>query len=283
MPCMRRCMGSENPAPGSMRALAPLLWGRFLRSATQGCLGVIVPLSMLAHGYRASAVGVLLTAAVAGGAALTLVVGVIADRIGRKPVLVACGGLSAVGATLFALHSPFIVLVIAAIVGTIGQGGGVAAGGAFGPYYPAEQALIAELAGDQLRTQAFARLSLIGAVGGIIGTAATGVVESDTLFWATAGASLLMALVVLPVPERRTRTVRIAARMPLSRETAALLARFIVTNATNGLAIGFLGPILVLWFHVRYGVGAGAIAVLYAAINALSVLSYLGVDRVVTI
>ncbi len=257
-----------------------LYGGRFLRSVTQGYLGIVVPLYLLSLGYPASRIGFLLAVAVGGSAALTLLVGVLADRIGRKPILVAFALFTALAGAIFALHAPFAVLALAAAFGTIGQGGGAASGGAFGPYYPAEQALIAELAGDARRTLAFSRLSIFGAIGGTIG-AAMASIHPELLFTLTIALGVAMAVVVLPVPERRVFRQHTEKLAPLTGETRSLVLRFMVTNATNGLAIGFLGPVLVLWFHLHYNASAHEIALLYGTINAVSLLSYFGAERVV--
>ncbi|MHB8146646.1 MAG: MFS transporter [Vulcanimicrobiaceae bacterium] len=273
--------------------LAPLFAGRLLRSLSQGYLAIVVPLYLLTLGYSASAVGVLLAIGAGSSAVLTLGVGSLADRIGRKPVLVLFGLLTAAAGVTFALHAQYAALVIAAALGTIGQGGGVGSGGAFGPYFVAEQALTAELAGDARRTATFARLALVGTFGSIAGAglAATphllrsfgyeGASSYAPLFWLTAVLGIALALVVLPIRESKAQRARGALPPAISKATWPLIRRFMITNAANGLAIGFLGPILVLWFHERYGVGAAAIAQLYVAINVLSIASYLGVTRIV--
>lgn len=63
---------------------------------------------------------------------------------------------------------------------------------------------------------------------------------------------------------------------PAGLSARQLLARLGLTNALNGLGVGFLGPILVYWFYRRYGAGPAEGGVLYAAANALSALPYLG-------
>ena len=273
--------------------LAPLFAGRLLRSLSQGYLAIVVPLYLLALGYSASAVGLLLAIGAGSSAVVTLGVGSLADRIGRKPVLVLFGALTAGAGVVFALQANYVALVTAAALGTIGQGGGVGSGGAFGPYFVAEQALTAELAGDARRTHVFARLSLVGTFGSIAGAGIamaphllrsfgySGASSYAPLFWLTAILGLALALVVLPIREAKVQRARGARPQPIAKTTWPLIRRFMVTNATNGLAIGFLGPILVLWFHERYGVGAAPIAQLYVAINVLSIASYLGVTRIV--
>jgi MFS family permease len=269
-----------------------LLGGRALRSLTQGYLGIIVPLFLVRAGYDTVQIGALLTAAAASSAVLTALVGFAADRWGRKPLLVSLGLMTAMGAVVFALTTRYILLLTAAALGTIGRGGAAGSGGAFGPYYPAEQALIAEHAGDANRTTVFAGLSLVGVLAAAIGAGLAGVPRLvnaaglgsrldgyRVLFWLTAVLGLAMAAVVLPVREElapHDRGMR-GRTEPLSPATRSLLVRFAVTNGVNGLAIGFLGPILALWFHLRYGVGAAAIGALYLVINLAAVLPYLGV------
>lgn len=269
-----------------------LLAGRALRSLTQGYLGVIVPLFLVRAGYDTVRIGALLTVAAASGAVLTAFVGFAADRWGRKPLLVGLGLMTTAGGVVFALTTSYALLLTAAALGTIGRGGAAGSGGAFGPYYPAEQALIAEHAGDAARTTVFSGLSFVGVLAAALGAglatvpklmAASGLgTRLDgyrLLFWVTAVLGIVMAAVILPVTEvRRAGPGALPAKPPpLSPRTRSLLVRFGITNAINGLAIGFLGPILALWFHLRYGVGAAAIGILYLAINLAAVIPYLGV------
>ena len=249
---------------------------------------------LLGLGYAPTTAGLLIAVGSGASALLTLAVGWIADRIGRKPILIAFGALSAAGCAVFALHPAFIWLVVASALGTVGQGGGVASGGAIGPYYPAEQPLIAELAGDERRTAAFANLSLVGACGGILGTALAGLPQLlmhlgwarlgayQAVFWISTLAGIALALVVLPIREARPqRKQPLLQTRPLAPQTRGIIARFMVTNAANGLAVGYLGPIMVIWFHARYGVNSAQIAALYTVINLASILPYLGVTSVV--
>ncbi|OYW05719.1 MAG: hypothetical protein B7X11_01705, partial [Acidobacteria bacterium 37-65-4] len=183
-------------------------------------------------------------------------------------------------------------LFAAAVLGTIGSGGGAGSGGAFGPYYPAEQALLAEHAGDRDRTTVFAGLSFVGVLAAALGAALAAVPHVvfvtglgtrldgyRILFWCTVLVGVAMAAIILPVREARPSHRIGGGRRPppLSRRTRGLLVRFGVTNGINGLAIGFLGPILALWFHLRYGVDSAEIGALYFAINLGAVLPYLGV------
>ena len=61
---------------------------RGLRSFTQAYLNVVAPLYLLSLGVSSAGLGVLFTASFLIGAALSVPVGIFADRFGRKPFLV---------------------------------------------------------------------------------------------------------------------------------------------------------------------------------------------------
>ena len=233
----------------------------------------------MALGYTALRVGVVFTAGSLGSMVLTALVGLVADRVGRKPLLVVLGLLTATSGLLFALAPSFGVLLVAAAAGTVGRGGGAGAGGAFGPYFPAEQALIAELSGDRNRTSAFGIVSLIGVLAGSAGSLVAAfpsvahrafgmatITGERMLFLLTVVLGVAMATVILPVHERE-RAPRVPGAPRLGQSTRRMLPRFLITNATNGLAVGMLGPVVVYWFHVRYGASAAQLGGLYFLAN----------------
>ena len=261
------------------RDLRLLFTGRALRSLSLGYLNVIAPIYLVALGYTALRVGVVFTAGSLGSMVLTALVGLVADRVGRKPLLVVLGLLTATSGLLFALAPSFGVLLVAAAAGTVGRGGGAGAGGAFGPYFPAEQALIAELSGDRNRTSAFGIVSLIGVLAGAAGSLVAAfpsvahrafgmatITGERMLFLLTVVLGVAMATVILPVHERE-RAPRVPGAPRLGQSTRRMLPRFLITNATNGLAVGMLGPVVVYWFHVRYGASAAQLGGLYFLAN----------------
>lgn len=268
---IRECLSEDN--------LRQLFMGRALRSLSLGYLNIIVPIYLVSLGYSAVRIGVVFTAGSLGSMALTAAVGLLADRFGRKPMLIALGLLTATSGALFAISQSFGVLLLAAAAGTIGRGGGAGSGGSFGPYFPAEQALIAEHAGDRRRTMAFGVVSLIGVLAGATGSLVATLpsllhlgfgLSSETgeraLFALTALLGVAMAIVILPVQER-PRAPRASGAPRLGPATRRMLPRFLLTNATNGLAVGMLGPVVVYWFHVRYGATSAELGALYFLAN----------------
>jgi predicted MFS family arabinose efflux permease len=202
--------------------------------------------------------------------------------------------------------------VAAAALGTIGFPGG-AGGGGWGPYYPAAQSLVAEQSGYEHRTTIFSILSFVGVIAASFGSLASALprllntsarVSMLTgyrlLLLLTGPIGILMALVVIPVREIRYRDVpslrsdlssdasepAVSAeinprkRLGLSPKSWRLVWRFMVTNATNGLAQGMMGPFVVYWFYKRFGVSAADLGHLYFIINICAALPYLAVGRV---
>lgn len=295
------------------RDLALLFAGRGLRSLAQGYLAIIVPLYLARLGFDAEQLGVVFTASAIASALLAAAVGILSDRFGRKTFLILISLMMAAGGLVFALSGNFVVLVVAGALGTIGRGGGAGSGGAFGPYYPAEQPLIAENASDEKRTTVFGALSFVGVIGGAIGSLlalAPAALKSSAglsllggyrvLFLLTVVVGIAMVLVVLPVRERQPRPVSTSAATPhspakptvpvpaqptgrrvlgLSAPSWRLVSRFMVTNFTNGLAVGMLGPFVVYWFYARFGVDAAELGTLFFAINLAAALPYLLAGR----
>lgn len=298
------------------RDLILLLGGRGLRSLAQAYLVIIVPLYLAGLGFSAEQLGVVFTAAAVSSALLTAGVGILSDRFGRKTFLILISLLMGAGGLVFALSGNFVVLVIAGALGTIGRGGGAGSGGAWGPFFPAEQALLAEHAGDVRRTSIFGLVSFVGVMAGAVGSLLAAVpallhqqgltlISGDrVLFLLTTVLGVAMALMFLPVRERppahaasrddgsdheQPKAMQ-PAREPqpitegrrvlgLSRGSWGLVARFMVTNATNGLAVGIIGPFMVYWFFRRYGVGSDVLAGLFFVINLVAALPYLLAGR----
>lgn len=204
------------PPPWLTRDLRLLIAGRGLRSLTQAYLTVIVPLYLAHLGYGAMRLGLIFTAASVTSTVLMLLVGFLSDVYGRKPFLILLALLTSLGGLVFATSGNFIFLLLAGGVSTIGRGGAPGSGGAWGPYYPAEQALIAEQVDDVHRTAALGLVSLIGVLTGALGSlvaatpdvlhAALGIsvlLGDRLLFGVTVVLGIATAIVVVPVRERR--------------------------------------------------------------------------------
>lgn len=295
------------------RDLLCLFAARALRSFAIGYLGIILPIYVTELGYDAVHLGMLFSISGFTSAAVAISVGVLADRFGRKPFIILIALMMATGSVVLSLAHNFAVMVAAAAFGTIGFPGGVGGGGGWGPYYPAAQSLVAEQADHAHRTTVFGVLSFVGVIAGSLGSLAAAL---PRLLNASAGVSMVtgfrllllltalvaisMAVVVIPVREIRygrtlplgpdpdpetpqpvvTADIKVRKRLGLSRNSWQLVWRFMVTNATNGLAQGMMGPFIVYWFYKRFGASAAELGHLFFIINICAALPYLVIGRV---
>jgi len=271
-----------------VRANANMRWllvARGLRSFTQGFLSVVVPLYLVALGFQGLALGSLLTLATIGGSIMSLGVGLTGDRYGRRPAIIGVAALAVGGMVMFIFVHSYGLLVAASVLSTVGAGGGVGGGGAWGPFYPAEQPLVAGSCEPEQRNAAFAAISFVGVLAGAVGSALAIIPQSlhsrgwawvpayQVMFWAAAVAALLTLLACLKVREKRTPGV--TSIWP-SAHAWSVLRRLSVTNALNGFGWGFLGALLTYWFYERFHVGPAALGGLFTAANLLAALPYLG-------
>src|SRR5581483_1025259 len=167
-----------------------------VRTFAYGFLSVVLGLYLAALGLKPDAVGAVFTAALAGGAAMTVLFASVADRVGRRRTLAAAALLMAVGGVAYALSDSPIVLVAAAIVGTISP-----SGKEVGPFLSIEQAILPQTTSHENRTRLYATYNLVGSAAGACGALAAGVPSLvglspltgyRVLMWAYAATALIL-------------------------------------------------------------------------------------------
>jgi len=281
------------------RALDPvarqLILVRLLRSVAQGALAVDFTLYLRARGWSAAAVGLLLMAGGLAGAALSLLVGVLSDRVGRRLFLIVYEtGLSIGTLAVIALPATWVLVATAALFG-FGRG----ANGSSGPFAPAEQAWLAQRVPRERRGTVFSLNAGIQFAGMGIGSLLAAVLphlvpgaHGSAAYLPLFLLNLLVALVNLwqiwrlredrPSPERRVAVQeadRPSADAALARRENRALLLLTLVNMVNSLGVGLVAPLLPYWFAVRFGVGPELIGPVYSLTFFLTGLSSLAVGR----
>jgi MFS family permease len=260
-----------------------LIGGQAVRAAGYGFTAVVLGALLAARGYSHLRAGVLLTALIAGTAVASLLVGAVADRVGRRRsygvfflVVAAAGAVVAAGA-------PFWVLLVVALTGALstdvvdngpattleqvmlaGEDGGTsrvygwynavgAAAGALGALAAALPGLGGHGPGAGVHGWLFVVLVPVGAAGAVCAWRLSPAVEpADAPAW---------------VGVRAARS-RLGSSRPVVRRLAGLFA---VDAGGGGLVTtGFLA----YFFAQRYGVSVAALGWLFftvAVIQAVSV------------
>ncbi|HVC33172.1 MAG TPA: MFS transporter, partial [Chloroflexota bacterium] len=216
--------------PWLTRDLRWITASRAARSLTQGYLSVIIPLYLLQIGFNAVSLGELFTVGAAISAILTVSVSLLADQVGRKPFLIVFPIFTAVGALVFISTHDFWIIVAASALGTLGRGGGAGGAGSGGPFYPAQQALIADHASSTDRNKVFATFSFTDSIASTTGALLAGIPDllmahagfsaADSykpLFVLTSALAVVVLLTILPVREtvrRRKKDEKRRALLP---------------------------------------------------------------------
>ena len=284
---------SVTESAAELTALSPivlrLIASRGVRSVGQGALAVTFTLYLNALHWSAPQIGAVLGGSLLFGAALTLWLGPLSDRLGRKQFLLGYELVLIVCALLAMLTTVGWVLVLAAVLSGFGRG----ANGAAGPFGPLEQAWLSHSVTALQRARVFSLNATVGFVGMAVG-ALFGALPHWLGAWlpglwgyralfllpiagSTLGFFLLAGARDLTAVELRGRT-RSGAASPDSvaadrrridseqrRRENGLMLRLGLVNALNGLGIGMVAPMMAYWYALRYGHGPASIGPAMAA------------------
>lgn len=259
-----------------------------VRTFAYGFLSVVLGVYLADQGLTAEAIGGIFTAALAGGAVMTVALTAVADRVGRRRVLIVGAALMALAGVVFALSNNLALLVVAAILGTISP-----SGKEVGPFLSIEQAVLPQTAQEERRTSVFAAYNIVGSLAGAVGALAVGLPAAfgatalagyRLLVWAYVAAALVL-LILFARLSPAVEAAPVGAPGPWHRfglhRSRGMVAKLAALFGLDAFAGGFVVQGLVAyWFHLRYGVDATALGAIFFGTNLLSALSFLAAARV---
>ena len=256
----------------------------FLRALAIGMLGVLLGLYLAALRFSPAQLGWVVGAGLTGAAVATVVAMFLGDRVGRRRLLLGLQLLGIAGALLAALGSSPWLVGCAAFLGML-NGMGRDRGAAL----VLEQAILPATATPAQRTGAFARYHLLQDVGHALGgllAALPSLLREVTQLPELPALRLglgLYALLLLPcVPlylalSRGVEAPPAPAGPTLSAHSRRVLGRLCALFALDALGGGFFTTaLLTFFFHQRFGVGAGAVGLLFFGARVANALSHLG-------
>jgi MFS family permease len=145
-----------------------LVLTRALRSFSAAILSVSFTIYLSKLGASSVTLDLVFTGISLFSAVRSFLEGIIADRYGRKPILLYSAFLMIIGGSIYALTQELEVLLATSVL--VGIGGIL-------PYTPAEQAILTEKVNSEDRTMAFSINSFLGTVAGVFGSFAAGFPE----------------------------------------------------------------------------------------------------------
>jgi MFS family permease len=268
-----------------------ILLMRGLRSLAYGMLAVLLGVSLSTEGFSPVSIGILITVSLAGDMVGTYVIGIAADGWGRRRVLALLALLMAATGVIFGLTNLYALLLLAAFFGTLGITASETA-----PFLPIDQAMIAQITKPEHRTALFARYNLVASFSVAVGALSAGLPAFLALIGlplATGmrlmfGVYALLALIVaglsllLSPRVEAPRSVPIQVKNvwqrlvpPLGRSRGIIMGLaglFCVDALAGGLVVQSL---MVLFFHLRFGISLVWLSALFFGANLLSALSFL--------
>ena len=248
--------------PRLPRNVRLLIGMRAARSIGQGAMVAAFTLYLHALGWAATAIGAVLMGALLFGTLLTIIIGPLSDRGGRRAFLLGYDALQALVALVAMLTSAPWLLVAAAVVGGFGRG----ANGSAGPFSPVEQAWLAIELPMQRRGSVFSANSAVGFIGMGIGALlaaapawwmghAMSTDDYRLLFVLPLAGSLASFALMWSAREPEVfaqRDARDEAVRNVRRAENRLLAKLVIANSLNGLGIGLVGPLIAYWFAIKF-------------------------------
>lgn len=263
-----------------------MIAARGLRGLADGLVSVVLTIHLLRLGFTASDVGAIVAATLVGSAALTVVVGLVADRLDPRVVFLAATALMVATGIAFATFTTFWPLLVIAAVGTLNPSAGDVT-----LFLPTEQAVIASATPPRARPTAFGWYNLAGGLAGALGALAAGLPDRMAASWhgapgtggmlafafyagIGAGLALLYRATAVPAMPRRPRH-----EAPLARSRAIVL-RLTALFSLDAFGGGFVvQSLLVLWLARRFGFSADLIGAVLFATGILGALSQLASAR----
>jgi len=257
-----------------------LIMMRGLRSIGQGAMVVDLTLYLRTLHWNGASIGAVTSAAGLFGVVLILGVGVLSDRLGRKPFLLVYEALTILAALAAAITTNALVLALAIMVAGFGRG----QSGAAGPFSPAEQAWLARVVARAERGAVFSLSNAVGFVGMAIGAFIGGLpdvlhtgsplADYRPVFLLVAVFSLFCLALIAATPEESEplqteaqgaeHTQGPKDETGIRRKENRSMLALAAVNSLNGLAVGLTGPLMAYWLSIRYGASTGAIGITLA-------------------
>jgi MFS family permease len=261
-----------------------IMVSRGVRTFSQSYLAVLFALYLDLLGFSLVQIGGFLSAGVAGAAFFAFVAGLVAQKLGRRRLLVGFTLMSAVaGLGLYFINAPFPMLALVFLGSVAGDVGGGAS-----PTQPIEQASLPDTAPAERRTDLFALYGIVARAGTALGALAAGLpaLYQDALglgtldsyrltflgFAALQLATALLYSLLSPQVEAAagTRGWTNPLKLPSRRRIFTLTGLYSLDTFTTAMVTQAL---VAYWFTTRFGIDLGAIAFILFFSHVLSAIS----------
>lgn len=260
---------------------------RIIRLFAYGFLSVVLALYLSELQISEGQIGLMFSFTLLGDAGISLWITTVADRLGRRRMLMLGSSLMLLAGIAFLLTANPILLTLAAIIGVISP-----SGNEIGPFLSIEQAGLSQVVPSTERTKVFAWYNLAGSFATATGALAggwlstllqrNGVLEFTSYQYILAGyagaGALLFMLFFLVSPDIEAPPSKAPATPTWLglHESKKVVFKLSAMFALDAFAGGFiLQSLVAYWFHTRYGIDAGMLGTIFFGANILAGISAL--------
>lgn len=260
-----------------------VILSRGVRTLAQGIMAVLLALYLDRLGFSLVRIGALLSVGVAGAATFAFLVSFVAERLGRRRLLVALTLMTAGVGAAFVFTDNFYILAAAAFLGSMTGGEGAA-----GPIQPLEQATLPDTAPPEKRTDLFAVYGIMATAASALGALVAGLpaiyrdafglseVQSYRVMFLAFTALLVMSagLYGLLSPSVEVSVDRRLwsnpFKLPSRRRIFTLTGLFSADRFAGSLVMQSL---VAYWFNTRFGLDLGSLAFVFLGSQVLAAVS----------
>ncbi|MCX6648764.1 MAG: MFS transporter [Candidatus Bathyarchaeota archaeon] len=255
-----------------------LIFSNSFRSFSSALLAVSFSIYLSKIGVSAVLIGLTFMGISLFSAIRSLVEGVVADRVGRKPILLFIAASLVVGGAVFLVTTDITILLVAAVLFTVG--GTIT-------YTPAEVALLGDKVSDADRTMTYSINATLATAASILGSFAGALPEAlqrlgfpeilayqqiFVVFTAVGVVCLILFSLLKEVkPEPHA-----AESAPLSEQDIGerrLLMKWSGVVALDQIG-GAFNNLLSYWYYLRFGVGPAEIGLITGLGRFIATLSF---------
>ncbi|HEV51576.1 MAG TPA: MFS transporter, partial [Thermoprotei archaeon] len=197
-------------------------------------------------------VGVILAIGAFATPVISLLVGFLGDKYGRKPVLIFDLLTLPIGLAIIVVNHSLTAIAIASALGGFGVAGGLVGGGVGASVGPVVTTLLAENTNERNRTLIFSINTALSTFTGAAGALMVSFFSYEPLFLLGIAITLISVLLIIPLEEIYSRPQRGSGISSLSDRDKKFIKAFGLTGLINGMSQGLITPFYPLIFEVFF-------------------------------
>lgn len=270
-----------------------IIAARIARAFAYGFLSIVLAIYLKLTGLTDPVIGLILTASLVNSVLFTLLASFYADRIGRRKMLIMYATLMSISGVIFVVTDNYVVLIIAALMGTINV-----TGSETGAFLSIEQALMPQTVNDsKKRNTMFALYNMAGTFAMAAGILLAGLPSTlqqqyeisqvdaiKPLFLLYSSFGIILVGIYFSLSSR-IELSSVDTAKPLSRalspKSKAIVGKLSGLFAVDSFAGGFvIQSIVSFWFFSKFGLELTTLSYIFSVAGVLTAFSFLGAAKI---